>query len=146
MEGRRLNSMWILLGVFLLTSCNSTRPLGEYNDGIGDPVVIYGDRFAVVRNPLRLADFLNRVPGVQVLSNKVVIRGQSPPLFVIDGVQVGHDYIDVARTINVFDIESVEVIRDLSQTIQYGARAANGVIIIRTWMPDMSEDEDVMIE
>ena len=132
---RNLNIWWVLVGLFFLAGCSSSRPSGEYNGSSDVPIVLYGDKFVAVRNPLSLSDFLQRVPGVQVSANKVIIRGQYPPLFVIDDVQVGHSYDDAKRLVSVFDIQSVEVIRDLAKTVLYGSQGVNGVIIIRTWMP-----------
>lgn len=52
----------------------------------------------------------------------------SEALYVVDGVQVGGgiDYLNQA------DIESIEVLKDAASAAIYGARAANGVIIITT--------------
>src|SRR5690625_5001688 len=66
-------------------------------------------------------------------SNRVVIRGvntinaSSEPLYVVDGVVL--ENIDL---LNPNDIESVEVLKDASSTAIYGARGANGVILITT--------------
>ncbi|OJV20160.1 MAG: SusC/RagA family TonB-linked outer membrane protein [Dyadobacter sp. 50-39] len=64
------------------------------------------------------------------------INGSSEPLYVIDGIQVsnGGGITDVSplSTINPNDIESVEVLKDASASAIYGARAANGVILITT--------------
>jgi len=82
-----------------------------------------------------------KVPGVDVSVNtsapgesaKIRIRGTSSinsgldPLFVVDGV-IGVD----ATTLNPNDIASLEVLKDASSTAIYGARGANGVIIITT--------------
>ena len=63
----------------------------------------------------------------------MVIRGQAStgagntPLYVIDGFPGG----DIS-TVNPSDIESVEVLKDASSTSIYGARAANGVILVTT--------------
>lgn len=55
------------------------------------------------------------------------ISAGSTPLFVIDGVlQDNADYI------NPGDIENIEILKDASGTSMYGARGANGVIIITT--------------
>lgn len=91
-----------------------------------------------------------RVSGVQVNSNSgrpggrttVRIRGFSSinssnnPLYVIDGVMLpignqvqGSQAIDY---INPNDIVSVEVLKDASSTAIYGARGANGVILVTT--------------
>ncbi|WP_457271134.1 TonB-dependent receptor [Pedobacter sp. UYEF25] len=52
----------------------------------------------------------------------------SEPLYIVDGVQVGGgiDYLNQA------DIESIEVLKDAASAAIYGARAANGVIIVTT--------------
>jgi TonB-linked SusC/RagA family outer membrane protein len=82
-----------------------------------------------------------RVPGVDVSINtsapgepaRVRIRGISSinsslePLYVVDGV-IGVD----ATSLNPNDIASLEVLKDASSTAIYGARGANGVIIITT--------------
>lgn len=81
-----------------------------------------------------------RVAGVTVISNgqpgttsQVRIRGYgslggNAPLYVVDGVSVlgGVDYI------NPDDIESTTVLKDAAAASIYGARAANGVIVIST--------------
>ena len=58
------------------------------------------------------------------------ILGSSEPLYVIDGFPVEDPAI--AATINPSDAESVEVLKDASATAIYGARGANGVVIITT--------------
>ncbi len=91
-----------------------------------------------------------RVPGVQVNVNSgrpggrtnVRIRGFSSinstnnPLYVVDGVQLPMDnqaqFSQAIDYINPNDIVSVEVLKDASSTAIYGARGANGVILITT--------------
>lgn len=53
--------------------------------------------------------------------------GNSDPLYVIDGVPTN----DASR-VNPNDIESVQVLKDATSASIYGARAANGVIIVQT--------------
>jgi len=50
------------------------------------------------------------------------------PLYVIDGMIINGSQ----REFNVNDIESVQVLKDASATALYGARGANGVIVITT--------------
>lgn len=54
--------------------------------------------------------------------------GDSNPLYVVDGVPIegGIEYL------NQSDIESIEVLKDAASAAIYGARAANGVIIVTT--------------
>ncbi|ULT22672.1 TonB-dependent receptor plug domain-containing protein [Sphingobacterium sp. E70] len=51
------------------------------------------------------------------------------PLYVVDGFPVE---TSVGNTINPEEIESLEVLKDASATAIYGARGANGVILITT--------------
>ena len=85
-----------------------------------------------------------RVAGVNVSSGEgtpggtmnIVIRGNNSitqgngPLYVIDGFPV--EDASVGSSINPNDIESIDVLKDASATAIYGARGANGVIIITT--------------
>ncbi|MBE7177547.1 MAG: TonB-dependent receptor [Mucilaginibacter polytrichastri] len=91
-----------------------------------------------------------RVSGVQVNQNSgspggnisVRIRGTnsingaSEPLYVVDGIQIsngdGINSVSPLSTINPNDIESIEVLKDASASAIYGARAANGVVLITT--------------
>ncbi len=53
--------------------------------------------------------------------------GNADPLYVVDGLSVGGiDYL------NPGDIESIDVLKDAASAAIYGARAANGVILITT--------------
>jgi TonB-dependent SusC/RagA subfamily outer membrane receptor len=63
----------------------------------------------------------------------VIIRGQasflsSVPLYVIDGIPTA----DGINEISPNDIESISVLKDASSASIYGARAANGVVLITT--------------
>ncbi|WP_183557862.1 SusC/RagA family TonB-linked outer membrane protein [Mucilaginibacter sp. SP1R1] len=64
------------------------------------------------------------------------INGASEPLYVIDGIQIangdGINSLSPLSTINPNDIESIEVLKDASASAIYGARAANGVVLITT--------------
>lgn len=57
------------------------------------------------------------------------INAGTEPLFIVDGVPVSASEFN---TINPGDIESVSVLKDASSTSIYGARAANGVMVITT--------------
>jgi len=63
--------------------------------------------------------------------------GNSQPLYVIDGVPVINDNLNSGRVnalanISPSDIASIEVLKDASASAIYGARAANGVVLITT--------------
>src|SRR5690606_1059885 len=83
-----------------------------------------------------------RVPGVQVTSTtgapaggmRIRIRGSNSiqygnsPLYVIDGFPMGGS----SEFLNPNDVESITVLKDASATAIYGARGANGVVLITT--------------
>lgn len=83
-----------------------------------------------------------RLAGVQVLSSEgspgaeilIRVRGggsitqDNSPLYIVDGVQVEN----ALSVISPQDIASIDVLKDASTTAIYGARAANGVVIITT--------------
>ena len=54
------------------------------------------------------------------------ITGSNEPLYVVDG-----QFVDIS-TVNVNDVQSMEVLKDASSTAIYGTRGANGVILITT--------------
>lgn len=62
-----------------------------------------------------------------LLIRGISTNGDNTPLFIVDGLQVGN--ID---NINPNDVESVDVLKDAASAAIYGARAANGVVIITT--------------
>lgn len=81
------------------------------------------------------------------------LRSASTPLWIIDGVMVNADLsgnrdaffqygeksypaaLNAFAYLNEFDIESIEVIKDISATALYGVRGADGVIIVNTLKP-----------
>ncbi len=75
-----------------------------------------------------------RFPGVRVEGKKVIIRGvssfygSSDPLFLIDGIPIDVENIDM---ISMHDVDKVEVLKG-SNTAIYGSRGGNGVISILT--------------
>ena len=67
-------------------------------------------------------------------ASRIRIRGtgtvnDSNPLYIVDGMPIGIDGIDY---LNPNDIESIEVLKDAASGAVYGARAANGVILVTT--------------
>jgi TonB-linked SusC/RagA family outer membrane protein len=83
-----------------------------------------------------------RVAGVDVAQSgskpgtvpRVLIRGRrsfnagNDPLYVVDGIPLSGGYEDM----NPNDVESMEILKDASATAIYGARGANGVVLITT--------------
>lgn len=64
------------------------------------------------------------------------ISGGNDPLYVIDGIPMtssgGVGFYNPLSDINFNDVESFEVLKDASAAAIYGARAANGVVLITT--------------
>ena len=83
-----------------------------------------------------------RVAGVDVSQSgskpgtvpKILIRGRrsfnagNDPLYVVDGIPLSAGYEDL----NPSDVSSMEVLKDATATAIYGARGANGVVLIST--------------
>ena len=88
------------------------------------------------------SEHLRKLPGVYVVQDgpKTIVtlkgfkshEGLKEPLFVIDGRQVSGGFEAVNGIVDVSDIESIRVVREVNERMQYGFRGANGVIEIRT--------------
>ena len=106
----------------------------------GATVQVKGDEIAKLNTTNALEAMQSSTPGVQITQSssqpgkgyKVYIRGigttgNSAPLYVIDGVAGGS-----LDDINPADIESIDILKDAASAAIYGARAANGVILVTT--------------
>jgi TonB-dependent SusC/RagA subfamily outer membrane receptor len=60
------------------------------------------------------------------------VTGDNQPLFVVNGSPMGTSYQTIAGMVEVADIKSIEVLKDVSSTNSYGVRGAAGVILIKT--------------
>ncbi len=83
------------------------------------------------------------------------LQGGNEPLYVIDGFPIyagsgygntgggtgGRERISSMATIDPNDIESIEILKDASATSIYGARAANGVVLITTKSGKAGQDQ-----
>lgn len=112
------------------------------SDVTGSIGVVKGADLLKTQNFSALDNLRGKVSGVNIFSNssqlgastpRVIIRGMatinasSDPLYVVDGVVMNNFSLS-----NPNDIESMEVLKDASATAIYGARGANGVILITT--------------
>jgi iron complex outermembrane receptor protein len=122
----------------------------QKQDITGSVASVKSDEFnkGIVTNPGQLLQ--GKVAGVNVANvsgepgaaQDVIIRGVgslrsgTTPLFVIDGFALDNSGTGVATNplnfINPQDIESIDVLKDASAAAIYGARGANGVIVITT--------------
>ena len=112
------------------------------SDVTGSISTAKGDDLVKNQSFSALDNLRGKVSGVNIFSNssqpgaysnRVVIRGiatinsSSNPLYVVDGVVM--ENFDL---VNPNDIESMEVLKDASAAAIYGARGANGVIMVTT--------------
>ena len=106
----------------------------------GSTIQVKGDDLAKLSTTSALGALQSQSPGVSITQSsgqpgrgyKVNIRGigtigDSEPLYVIDGVAGG----DI-NALNPNDIESIDILKDAASAAIYGARAANGVVLITT--------------
>ena len=94
-----------------------------------------------------------------VIRGNASLTGNNQALYVIDGTPIdnsntnssdqtsgrGYDYGNAATDINPEDIKSINVLKGAAATALYGARAANGVIIIETKKGQKNTDIGVTI-
>ncbi len=82
-----------------------------------------------------------RVAGFQngVLRGTTTMKGLTTPLYVVDGFPIENtgytstgSLIENLPELNLEDIESITILKDAAATSIYGARAANGVVVIVT--------------
>ena len=106
----------------------------------GATVQVKGENIAKLNTVNPLEALQSQAPGVNLVQNsgflnagyKMTIRGlgtngSSSPLVVIDGVAGGS-----LDGLNPNDIESIDILKDAASAAIYGARAANGVVLVTT--------------
>lgn len=128
-------------------------------DLTGSVTSVKADELKKAGNSNVFGSLQGRVAGLSITSQSgepgsgfsIKIRGNNSinagttPLFVIDGMQMdissgevasssatGSGSYDPMSFLNPSDVESIEVLKDASATAIYGARGANGVVIITT--------------
>ena len=110
----------------------------------GATVQVKGEDIAKLNTTNALTAMQSSTPGVNITQSssqpgkgfKVNIRGvgtigNSSPLLIIDGINAG-TADDGLNGLNPNDIESIDVLKDAASAAIYGARAANGVILVTT--------------
>ncbi|MFA6832810.1 MAG: TonB-dependent receptor, partial [Bacteroidaceae bacterium] len=106
----------------------------------GATVQVKGDDLEKMNSTSPLGAMQSQTPGVNIVKNsgqpgstfKVSVRGigttgDANPLYVVDGVTV--DNID---NLAPSDVQSIDVLKDAASAAIYGARAANGVVLVTT--------------
>lgn len=102
-------------------------------DLAGSVASISADKIARIPS-YNITSSLVGVAGIRMDGNSIRIRGtrsknaSNDPLIILDGVP----YNETLTSINPGDVESIDVLKDASSTAIYGARGANGVILITT--------------
>ena len=66
---------------------------------------------------------------VSVRIRGIGTNGDAEPLYIVDGLPMSREGIDF---LNSNDVESIEILKDAASSAIYGARGANGVILITT--------------
>ena len=110
----------------------------------GATVQVKGEDIAKLNTTNALTAMQASTPGVNITQSssqpgqgfKVNIRGMgtigdSSPLLIIDGINAG-TADNGLNGLNPNDIESIDVLKDAASAAIYGARAANGVILVTT--------------
>ena len=112
------------------------------SDVTGSISMVKGEDMIKAQNFSAVENLRGKAAGVNIYSNssqpgaygnRVIIRGTSTinassnPLYVVDGVVMENFHL-----LNPNDIERIEVLKDASSTAIYGARGANGVILVTT--------------
>lgn len=106
----------------------------------GATVQVKGEDLQKLNTVNPMGALQSQSPGVNITKTsgqpgsefKVSVRGigtvgDSSPLYIVDGVTVSNiDYLSPS------DIESIDVLKDAASAAIYGARAANGVILVTT--------------
>lgn len=105
----------------------------------GATIQVKGEELEKMNTVSPLSAMQGKTPGVSIVQKsgkpgegfKVTVRGlgtigDASPLYIVDGVQTSID------NVNPSDIESLDVLKDAASAAIYGARGANGVIIVTT--------------
>jgi TonB-dependent SusC/RagA subfamily outer membrane receptor len=97
-----------------------------------------------------------QIPGIQIFTSSgepnaipsIRLRGVgslgagSTPLILLDGFQVDSG---IFTRLSPNDIEDITVLKDASETAIYGARAANGVVVITTKTGRNEQDPSINV-
>ena len=101
-------------------------------NNIGDIPSVDASRLLVGQAPGVVVKQSSGTPGKEL---DITIRGtgslgaDSKPLYVVDGFPIG---TSLEQSLNPNDIESISILKDAASTSIYGARGANGVVLITT--------------
>jgi len=100
-------------------------------------MVLHTNRLPVAPSGNILESLQGRVAGLQVTQAgrnqfRAVIRGQGTPLYLLDGMPISEETMQM---INQFDINRIEILKRPGSTGIYGGRGSGGVIALFTGTP-----------
>ena len=108
----------------------------------GATINVKGDDIQKMSSTNTFTALQAQTPGVNITQNNgqpgagyiinirgVATNGNSKPLYIIDGVPSGDDALN---HMSPSDIESIDILKDAASSAIYGARAANGVVLVTT--------------
>ena len=108
----------------------------------GATIQVSGESIQKMSTTNALTALQNKTPGVTIMQNNgqpgagyiVNIRGigtngESRPMYVVDGMPAGNDALN---HMSPSDIESIDILKDAASAAIYGARGANGIVLITT--------------
>lgn len=102
-----------------------SKPHRQYYDGMSDSQITSRE---LERFPgMYIIQSLSLIPGVQVVGEKILIRGSSDPLILIDGFET--EDVQALSYLTASDVDEIAVFKGASAAI-FGSRGGNGVIAI----------------
>jgi len=97
--------------------------------------IIYSDEISNSGQNSVLNILQGRVPGYRKVGSSSIMRGfssimlPSEPLYLLNNVPVS---VETIESLNLDDIDRIEIVKNSSQTAIYGSRGANGIISVYT--------------
>jgi hypothetical protein len=86
-----------------------------------------------------LTEMMRTIPRINVTGNRDLASVSispntpgNPPLFILDGVEMGYNYAQVYHLVDIGDIRRINVLLTADAFSRYGSRAENGAILIET--------------
>ena len=138
----------------VVTGYGAAKKVGSVVGAIG---TVGSDKLAKVTTPTFVDALAGQVSGLSVLSSAgdpsttatIRLRGvnflqtSNTPLFILDGAPISSSFFS---TLNPEDIANITVLKDAASTSIYGARAANGVILITSKQGRYNERAQVTVK
>ena len=133
--------VFFCLAVFLIFSmgCGTANSGSNKSTRNNDPNLVIPEVYD--NSPQAWENLFRRVPGLEVRGRypdlSLLIRGPrsltqtNEPLFVLNGVPLGHSFVSLDKAISPGEVKSIRVLKGANAAI-FGSRGANGVIVVET--------------